>query len=381
MARQMFTLLLVAVAVAAIVQVTWVSACPFCPTAATTLREDIDAMDAVVLARLVRVQKSDDDVPMAQFSITSVLKGKEVLGDERIVQTLFFGEPNKTATYLIMATDPPKLMWSKPLKLSGRAQTYIQVLMKMPKDAPNRLEFFQAYLEDRDEFIAHDAFDEFSRASYDEVKAHKSKMDREQLIAWIKSADVPASRRRLYFTMLGVCGSQGELPMLESMFRSTDRRQKAGLDAMIACYLTLKGPEGLAMIEDTFIKNKRSEYADTYSAIMALRFHGQQSDIIPRERVLESLRYMLDRPSLADLAIPDLAKWEDWSVASKLVALFKNADEKSSWVRLPVVNFLRACPLPEAAQYIKELEKIDPEAVERARTIFPKPTVGNAAGS
>ena len=54
-----------------------------------------------------------------------------------------------------------------------------------------------------------------------------------------------------------------------------------------------------------------------------------------------------------------------------LVQLFKDADDKSSWVRVPVINYLRACPKAEAKEYIKELEKIDPAAVKRANTFFP----------
>jgi hypothetical protein len=54
-----------------------------------------------------------------------------------------------------------------------------------------------------------------------------------------------------------------------------------------------------------------------------------------------------------------------------LVSLFKTSDEKSSWVRVPVINYLRACPKPEAEGYLKELEKIDPAAVKRANTFFP----------
>ena len=80
---------------------------------------------------------------------------------------------------------------------------------------------------------------------------------------------------------------------------------------------------------------------------------------------------MLDRPELADLVIPDLARWEDWSVMEQLVKLFKTADEKTSWVRVPVINYLRACPLPEAKQHLTSLEKIDPDAVRRASTFFP----------
>ena len=55
----------------------------------------------------------------------------------------------------------------------------------------------------------------------------------------------------------------------------------------------------------------------------------------------------------------------------RLFDLYKNADEKTSWVRVPVVNYLRACPLPKAKELLKECEKIDPQAVKRANTFFP----------
>ncbi len=105
---------------------------------------------------------------------------------------------------------------------------------------------------------------------------------------------------------------------------------------------------------------------------MALRFHGTDDvDVIPQKRIVQGLRHMLERPQLADLVIPDLARWEDWESMPRLVKLFRDADEKSSWVRVPVINYLRACPLPEAKEKIKELEKIDPDAVKRANTFFP----------
>jgi hypothetical protein len=88
------------------------------------------------------------------------------------------------------------------------------------------------------------------------------------------------------------------------------------------------------------------------------------------------MRLMLDRPQLADLVIPDLARWEDWSVMDRLVQLFKDANDDSIWVRVPVVNYLRACPLPEAKKHIEELAKIDPDAVKRASNFFP---LGSAA--
>src|SRR6185312_9659774 len=59
-------------------------------------------------------------------------------------------------------------------------------------------------------------------------------------------------------------------------------------------------------------------------------------------------------------------------------------DEESSWVRVPVINYLRACPLPEAKKHIEELAKLDPETVKRANSFFPltgttQPTTADGA--
>jgi hypothetical protein len=93
--------------------------------------------------------------------------------------------------------------------------------------------------------------------------------------------------------------------------------------------------------------------------------------VIDKSHLTKSLHHMLERPELADLVIPDLAKWEDWSVMDQLMDLFKKADEKTSWVRVPVINYLRACPLPRAKELLSECEKLDPAAVKRANTFFP----------
>ena len=42
----------------------------------------------------------------------------------------------------------------------------------------------------------------------------------------------------------------------------------------------------------------------------------------------------------------------------------------TSWVRMPVVNYLRACPLPKAKKYMSDLEKLDPKTFKRARAFW-----------
>jgi hypothetical protein len=389
MARKLATIVIVVLSCLLASPLTTARGCPFCAAVTQTFNEEIASMDAVVFARLVKLPprlkpgeraRNAQEVPRASFEVSQVIKGAQHLKNTTLIETIYFGEGKIGSIFLVMAVDPPKLMWSTPLQLSERSQSYIQRMVKLPRNPKERLGFFQDYLEDKDEMLAADAYDEFANAPYDVVKSLKPQLDHGKITDWIRDPNIPASRRRLYLTLLGICGSQDDLPMLETMMKSKDRRMRAGLDALVACYLTLKGPEGMVLVENLFIKNKRSEYADTYAAIMALRFHGTETDIIPRERILKAMRYMLERPQLADLVIPDLARWEDWTQVDRLVKLFKDADEKTSWVRVPVINYLRQCPLPVASERIKELEKVDPAAVKRANTFFPFGPAGGTPG-
>jgi hypothetical protein len=366
-----------------------IQACPFCSAVAQTFTEEISSSDVAIVARLLKIPVppeavgNESELPRAVFEIVNALSGKEHLKNVKTIETIYFGKAKPGSLFMVIGVDPPALRWSTPLQLTRAGRQYLQDVVSLPSDYKSsddayaeRLRFFLNYLEHADEMLARDAYDEFARAPYSSVILLKKDLDHAKLIEWITDRSISPSRRRLYFTLIGVAGGQGDIQLLERLLKSEDRKDRAGLDALIGCYITLKGKKALPLIEDLFLKNENAEYADTYGAIMALRFHGTEGGVVSREDVLVSLRCMLDRPKVADLIIPDLARWEDWDAMPRLVQLFKDADDKSSWVRVPVINYLRACPKPEAKKYIAELEKLDPVAVKRARTYFapPKPS-------
>lgn len=351
-------------------------ACPFCGTVQNTLGEQLESVHAAVVAKFVGVEAIDAGegkkaaAGMGKFEIVETLKGHELLKGQTTVQTLYFGEPAPGKLFYIVGMEPANLQWGTPLPITERVQEHLKKLPSLPKDGAKRLEFFLTLLENSETLLANDAYDEFAKAPYETVKAVKDKMPHDLLVAWSQDEKISVSRRRLYLTLLGTCGTMDDVPVLEKMIRAPDTKYRAGLDALLACYINLKGPEGLALIDELLLANKESEYADTYAAVMALRFHATESNVVSRERILQSFRLLLDRPALADLIIPDLARFEDWSAIDKLVKLFKEATEKNNWVRVPVINYLRTCPLPVAKEKLKELEAIDPKAVKRANFFF-----------
>ena len=357
--------------------------CPFCPAVGMTLSEELRSVDAAVVVRLVdRPPAPAAGAPIGAipctFEVVEALKGEELLARQPgaakpyRIEIPFFGEQALGTPFFSSGIGPANLVWATPTELKAGDLDYVRKLPKLALVGAERLAFFQNYFESDAPLAAADAFDEFAKASYADLTAIKDKMPREKLLKWIGDKDVTRTRRRLYLCMLSVCGKPEDVPMLEKLIRFDDRAMRPALDAIIGAYLALKGVDGLPLVEDLFLKNPAAEYTDTYSALMALRFIGSETTAFPRARLTESMRHMLARPTLADLVIPDLTRWQDWSALPRLVELFKTADENSAWVRVPVVNYLRACPLPEAKTHLAELTKIDPEAVKRASFFVPQ---------
>lgn len=365
-------------------------ACPFCSAVSMTFSQEIAQSQAAVIARLVEPPPAsalsptaDGPLPKGKFEVVEVLKGGDLVadaglmgGDAKPIETIMLEEKPVGTLFLLMGVEPPALIWSSPVRTSDRAVAYLRKLGGLPEKGPDRLAFFQDHLEDEDETLARDAYDEFAVAPYADVKGLKEKMDAAKLLGWIENPKVQANRRRLYATMLGVCGSEADAERIGKILSGEgltpeQLEARSGLDALIACYVALKGPAALDLVDRLFLDRRDREvpFTETYSAVMALRFLGEESDLVPRDRVLQSLRLLLQEPKLADLVIADLARWQDWSAIDRLVTLFKEAKADNIFVREPIVNYLRACPLPEAAAAVEELEAIDPEAVRRAATL------------
>jgi hypothetical protein len=350
-------------------------ACPFCSAVNVTFSEEMKNNDTAAIVKLVEPapkHKGEElEFAKATFEVTEVLKGSEhvKIGDR--LKTIYIGEAKVGTEFLSMGILPPVLEWGPPIELTDRAKKYLRELMKLPESGVKRLEFFLGHLESADPLISRDAYDEFATTPYDGVKELKPKMDRKHLISRLKDPKTDAAHRRLYFTMLGVCGTKEDLPLLEELLKNDDRDMKTGLDALVACYLTLSGEDGLPLIVEHYLKNEKIEFTDQYQAIQAIRFHGEQGGVIKKEKLAAALRHMLDRPKYADLVVPDLARWQDWSVMDRLYELFRDADAESLWVREPIVNYMKACPLPKAKEYLEEFNKIDPKAVKRAAGYAP----------
>lgn len=411
------------------------SACPFCSAEQKTLTEEMNDASVVLLGRLkapsVAAQKLaeagvpsgfiDPETGAATFTVERVLKGQPLVEGVKEVQAIYFGESDADEQFFIRGVaEPPD--WAIPLPLSPIAAEYVPKLMALPESGVERIAFFQDYLEHPDQLLAQDAYDEFARAPYKDIIELGPRMDRKQLRAWIEDVGVSPSRRRLFLTMLGVCGEKEDLQRIEQlltsdarvlgpavdagstaailaggspvfgmsgeMVRFAERQRKLGLDALVACYMTLAGKHGeptkaLDLIDERYLKGKDVDYSHVYAALQALRFLAEeQRELVPLDRVLTSARLLLDNPEFADQVIPDLSRWGDWTVLERLADMYKstfdedNPDAPVKYVREPIITYLDVAKIEGDSEVVERAEKalaaiepLDPKAVERARSL------------
>ena len=91
-------------------------------------------------------------------------------------------------------------------------------------------------------------------APYADVRGLKDRLDAAQLLAWIEDPDVQANRRRLYATMLGICGTDADAERVAAILAgegsaANHAEVRSGLDALIACYVALRGADALDLVD------------------------------------------------------------------------------------------------------------------------------------
>lgn len=398
-------------------------ACPYCTVESSTLTEEIEASDAVILAKLIQPAAPltegpdefgefgviDPDTGKAKFRIERVLVGDDLLAGVEEIEAVFFGEPDMQATYFIRGVGLDGLDWNIPMPMSPTAIAYVEQLQSLPTEGPERMEFFLNYVQHDDPLLAQDAYDEFARAPYADVVAIADKIDRQQVWEWLADRSVSPSRRSLFFVMLGVTGTPEDearllqmmladgrvlraaaeasasaslglggaitMPIVPEMVAMEQRKKQLGFNAMVGCYLKLTGARGLDVLDERFLRDPDEDPTKVYGVLLALRFLAEETDDVSQERLMQSMRLVLEKPDFAEQAIRDLARWQDWSVLDRLVEMFKNAPP-NTYVKDPIVAYLDQAAQQggdvgqRAATALEEIEQLEPETVKRARSLM-----------
>lgn len=367
-----------------------VQACPFCSAPSLTLAEQFSKADAAVLVQWVggEMPKAEQpgstlfeivQAPRAPFK--SLEKGKKIT-----LERYRAGKKGDLALLFGSKTKGEAIEWGAPLDVTENSFKYIVEAPGPDTPPEKRLVYFLKHLEVSDPNVAGDAYAEFANAPYKDIVPIAKEMPRDKLRKWIVSPDVPSTRLGLYGLMLGLCGNEDDIPLMEKKIVESTEDFRLGIDGVIGGYLLLTGEKGLAVIEKSKLLDKKVPFSETYAAMQALRFMWTYGNgRIPGARLQGAMRVLLDRPELADLVIADLARWKDWSLQERLMKVYGTEEYSVPSIKRAIIRYMIASTkdVPsggaageppahavEGAKYLQQLRDKDPKMVGEAERFF-----------
>ena len=386
MKRVFFSL---AVAVLAATATISVLACPFCAGPQLTLAEQVQEADAVVLVKWTGgVPAKDQDPGATSYEVIEALRKdqEQKFPPGEAISLVRYRAAKAGDLFLLLGTKMgASLDWGSPLEITKEGFHYLKGVPSPKLSAPERLTYFLGYLEHSDGMISTDAYGEFAKANYEDIVQLTEKMPRKQLRGWLESPETSASRLGLYGLLLGLCGTAEDAELMRDKIVNGQGDFRLGIDGVMGGYLLLTGDDGLTVLEETKIQDKKSPFSETYAAMGAIRFMWQygKGQIKP-DRLRTSMRLLLDRPELADLVIADLARMEDWSAQDRLMELYGAEGYDIPSIKRAVVRYMLASAkfkpeTPEQAEpeqvvkgkkYLAQLEERDPKTVKDAKRFW-----------
>jgi hypothetical protein len=245
---------------------------------------------------------------------------------------------------------PELISWDPYAPVSREAIHYIKNAPGQSVPQVQRLPYYLKFLEHPDPLLSIDAWAEFANSTYDDVKAVKDRMPREQLRQWIADPMMTPERLGLYGMMLGLCGNADDAVFLENQIGAvppTGKGEKEffryGTDGLMGGYLLLTGEDGVAFLEQTRLK-PGVPTDSVHAAVQAIQFMwSYESSLVPQSRLKSSMRRLLSNNDLRILTITNLARWEDWDCWPELERIFRNECTDDRATQKAIVQFAEEC--------------------------------------
>ncbi len=385
---------------------------PLRPALTPVFSDQIQSCEHLVLAKCIAGEKTEDqDGGTSTFQIVEIgfSHGDRFQLGQLIKMRGKIPAPSD-ANYALMGRDDRTEGWYSPLKVSADAWTYLSS-MPLPTIDPEahakRPSWFLKYLEHPDPAVSADAFAEFSAVPWDFILPLKDKFPREKILAALANPGTPATRIAFYGLMAGHCARPEDADILEKKVVILDGDYRLGIEGVMVGYLLVRGEDGLKVLVDTKMRSRVAKNAEgtdlplpfreSYAAMQALRFMWTyEPDHLPKQRLRQSMQFLLDRPVMADLVITELARWKDWSVQDRLMSMSTDEAFAIPAIQRAILRYLYVCsqekteldedgiltPTGDAVKAeanLRILNERDPKTFERAMRYLIKVPAASSA--
>ena len=256
---------------------------------------------------------------------------------------------------------PEWISWNETMDITSHTVGYMKHMPARNYPQKKRLEYFVPFLEHTEAMIAIDAWAEFGNSSYEDVIAIRSLLPRDKLRDWIADPQMSPERLGLYGMMLGLCGTAEDSEFLLSQMREKNQkpdtaaepspmRFRFGAEGLMGGYLLLTGEPGLDQLEKTLLVPADVPDTACHALIQALQFMwSYEKDIISPDRICKTMRMMLNRESMREIAITNLSRWEDWSTLPLLTQMFNGECSGDRSTQRAIIQFAQTCMKNPAA--------------------------------
>ena len=207
------------------------------------------------------------------------------------------------------------ITWDSPTAVSSAAVAYVLNTPDNAVPAAQRLPYYIPFLESTDAEISGDAWAEFARSQYEDVKAVRQLLPADQLRRWIADPNMSPERLGLYGMMIGLCGRAEDAEYLREQIGvpSDDRAFRYGIEGLMGGVMLLEGVDGLTFLEQTRLTAADCSSDELFAAVQAIQFMwSYEPDRIPQSHLRTSLHALLTNPQLCELVITNLSRWQDW---------------------------------------------------------------------
>lgn len=352
-------------------------ACPFCPSAGQTLLGEVKDAHLIVFGKLSNAQRDPNEFGKGttEMELEVVVKDHDYLkGKKKIVLPRYIPTDAKTK-YLVFCEiykgelDPYR---GEAVDVKSTIADYLKGAIAIQDRAiPTKLLYFYKHFDAADWSVSADAFQEFSNADYADVALAAVKMDPEHLLKMLKDPNTSPARYGLYGMLLGHCG-KGEThgKLLREFIDNPKIKQATGLDGLLAGFAMLDHKGGLDYVAN-LIKDKQEEFLVRYAALRSLRFFWEyRNDVVAKKDTVASALPLLEQPDIADIAIDDLRKWNQWDLAPKVLALFDKATHEIPIVQRSIIKFALSAPTKDeqCAAFLKRM-RADEKQAERVKDL------------
>ena len=326
-------------------------ACFVCVVPYRSLLDKVESSNQAIVARAV-------DESQSKWKVVRVIRG----------QGTDVGQLVAANSDLVAGSDQSRLLWrAKPdgpwiiesqvdQRLLGFLDAAVALSPKLLGQSNFRQQsqyygYFLPYLEHAHPQVSDSAYNKIAKAPYAVLREIAGGMEPAQLLAWLENPNIAQKRGSLYITLLGICGGDSELALINRWIDGEDQNTE-NLGALLAARAELRGEETIRLIESSYLPNRERTLSELIAAVNALRVHGQADGKVSRDRIMTSFQLLIrERPALVEMIIEDCARWEEWGIAPQLMEMY--ARGKHPWNNAMILKYLEACPLPEAKQFVE----------------------------